>query len=154
MFYVAQISKEGRHFLAEFRDAPGCQTFADSEDELRTSAKEALEGWLEAHLVSGQVPNRPRKGREVRRRREMAVRVRPGLAAAVQLRWARVDAHLSQKELAEKVGISQQQIAKLENPDENPTLATLEKVFEALGVEMDLEAIPIPVASTVVLPKG
>jgi predicted transcriptional regulator len=72
----------------------------------------------------------------------MAIRVRPGLSAAVQLRWARQDAKLSQKQLADRAGVSQQQIAKLEDPDENPTLATLEKVFDALGVQVDLDAVP------------
>ena len=50
--------------------------------------------------------------------------------------WARQDAGLSQKQLAEKAGVSQQQIAKLENPDENPTLGTLSKVSEALGMPL------------------
>jgi predicted RNase H-like HicB family nuclease/DNA-binding XRE family transcriptional regulator len=141
MFYIAHVSREGKHLLAEFPDAPGCQTFAESQEELREAAKEALEGWLEAHLISGQSPHRPRR-RVVRGRREMAIRVRPGLSAAVQLRWARQDAKLSQKQLADRAGVSQQQIAKLEDPDENPTLATLEKVFDALGVQVDLEAVP------------
>jgi DNA-binding XRE family transcriptional regulator/predicted RNase H-like HicB family nuclease len=141
MFYIAHVSREGKHLLAEFPDAPGCQTFAGSEAKLREAAKEALEGWLEAHLVGGQAPHRPRR-RVVRSRREMAIRVRPGLSAAVQLRWARQDANLSQKQLAERAGVSQQQIAKLEDPDENPTLATLEKVFDALGLQVDLEAAP------------
>jgi hypothetical protein len=30
MSYVAYTSREGRHHLAEFPDAPGCQTFAAS----------------------------------------------------------------------------------------------------------------------------
>src|SRR5271165_1884291 len=141
MFYIAHVSREGKQLLAEFPDAPGCQTFAASQEQLREAAKEALEGWLEAHLISGQSPHRPRR-RALRGRREMAIRVRPGLSAAVQLRWARQDAKLSQKQLADRAGVSQQQIARSEDPDENPTLATLEKVFDALGVQVDLEAVP------------
>src|SRR5207248_1254044 len=64
--------------------------------------------------------------------------VRPGLAAALQIRWARQDAGLTQKDFGARVGVSQQQIAKLENPDENPTLETLDKVSNALGLHMTL----------------
>ena len=46
MFYIAHVSREGKHLRAEFPDAPGCQTFAGSEEKLREAAQEALEvGW-------------------------------------------------------------------------------------------------------------
>jgi len=150
MFYVAYTSREGRHHLAEFPDAPGCQTFAASAQALASAAREALEGWLEAHLADGQSPPRPRvHARAPAGRRLLQVAVDPGLSAALQLRWARQDAGLSQKQLAEKAGVSQQQIAKLENPDENPTLGTLSKVSEALGMPLTVSfgTIAEPTAS-------
>jgi transcriptional regulator with XRE-family HTH domain len=64
--------------------------------------------------------------------------VRLGLAVALMIRWARRDGGLSQKELGVRAGVSQQQIAKLENPDENPSVETLEKVARALGQEVNL----------------
>jgi DNA-binding XRE family transcriptional regulator/predicted RNase H-like HicB family nuclease len=137
MHYVAYISREGKHVLAKFPDCPGCQTFADDGDEIADAAREALEGWLETHLVSGQVPPRPvdhaaaPKGAKVAR-----VPVRAGLAAALHIRWARLDAGLSQKGLGQVAGVSQQQIAKLEDPDENPSLQTLAKVGAALGLQL------------------
>jgi predicted RNase H-like HicB family nuclease/DNA-binding XRE family transcriptional regulator len=139
MFYTAYVHREGKHWLAEFPDAPGCQTFAASEAELRTAAKEALEGWLEAHLVGGAAPDKPRlRHRAPPRHKLLRVHVEPLLSTAVHLRWARQEAGLSQAQLAELVGVSQQQIAKLENPDENPTLRTIEKVFKALGLELEI----------------
>lgn len=137
MYYAAYISREGRHILAEFPDCPGCQTFADSADDLEAAAREALEGWLEAHLVDGQVPGRPvERSSAPHAKKLVRIGVRPGLAAALNIRWARHDAELSQKQLAELAGVSQQQVAKLENPDENPTLETLQKVGKALGVDV------------------
>jgi DNA-binding XRE family transcriptional regulator/predicted RNase H-like HicB family nuclease len=138
MHYLAYISKEGRNTLAEFPDCPGCQTFSGGED-LAEVAREALEGWLEAHLVDGQIPPRPVErtgappGVSVAR-----IPVRPGLAAALEIRWARSDAGLSQGALGKLAGVSQQQIAKLENPDENPSLETLAKVARALGLEVNV----------------
>jgi DNA-binding XRE family transcriptional regulator/predicted RNase H-like HicB family nuclease len=143
MYYTAHVYREARRWLAEFPDAPGCQTFADSEGDLADAAKEALEGWLEAHLVGGDAPPKPRaRHRTPARRKVLRVHVEPQLAAAVHLRWARMDAGLSQAQLAQLVGVSQQQIAKLENPDENPTLRTVVKVFEALGLDVDISVSP------------
>lgn len=145
MHYVAHVHKEGRVFLAEFPDAPGCQTEADSIVELRVAVVEALEGWLEANLASGQAPNHPQP-------RSIApdgfdlwtVPVNAALSVAIQLRWARQDAGLSQVELARRAGVSQQQIAKLEDPDENPTIGTLTKVAQALRVAVDVSFTALP----------
>jgi predicted RNase H-like HicB family nuclease/DNA-binding XRE family transcriptional regulator len=139
MHYVAFVHREGKHWLAEFPDAPGCQTFADSEAELRAAAKEALHGWLEAHLVSGDAPDKPRARRRAPPRHKLwQIHVEPALSTVLHLRWARQAAGLSQAELAARVGVSQQQIAKLENPDENPTLRTVARVSKALGLEMSI----------------
>jgi DNA-binding XRE family transcriptional regulator/predicted RNase H-like HicB family nuclease len=149
MHYVAHISKEGRHTLAEFPDCPGCQTFSDGED-LAARAQEALEGWLEAHLVDGQVPPRPVEHTSAPEGVSLArIPVRPGLAAALAIRWARQDADLSQAALGRLANVSQQQIAKLENPDENPSLETLEKVARALKLAVNVsferpETIALP----------
>jgi transcriptional regulator with XRE-family HTH domain/predicted RNase H-like HicB family nuclease len=139
MHYVAYISREGTNVLAEFPDCPGCQTFAESSDDLAGAAREALEGWLEAHLVGGQVPPRPVERASAPTGVKIArVGVRPGLAAALAIRWARHDAKLSQKQLGDLAGVAQQQIARLENPDENPSLDTLSKVATALGLDVNV----------------
>src|SRR5580700_6842828 len=110
MHYHALVTREGKHHLAEFVDAPGCQTFASGEPALRGAAKEALEGWLEAHLADGQVPPRPkRRPATARGATVWTIEVGPRLAVAVELRWAREDAGLSQAEVAKRAGVSQQQ---------------------------------------------
>jgi predicted RNase H-like HicB family nuclease/DNA-binding XRE family transcriptional regulator len=144
MHYAAFISREGKHVLADFPDCPGCQTFAESGDELEAAAREALEGWLEAHLVDGQIPPRPVERTTAPAGSKLArISIRSGLAAALQIRWARDDAGYSQAKLGQLAGVSQQQIAKLEDPDENPTLETLEKVGRALGLNVSL-ALEMP----------
>jgi predicted RNase H-like HicB family nuclease/DNA-binding XRE family transcriptional regulator len=134
MHYDAYISREGKHLLAEFPDCPGCQTFADPGDDLAHAAQEALEGWLEAHLVDGRIPPRPTSHSRSPAGKKLArIPVRAGLGAALTIRWARHDAGLTQAELGRLAGVKQQQIAKLEDPDENPTLETIERVAKALG---------------------
>lgn len=66
------------------------------------------------------------------------VPITPVLALALQVRWQRAKRGMSQADLAAKVGVSQQSIAKLEDPDGNPTLETIRKVAEALEMNVTL----------------
>lgn len=50
------------------------------------------------------------------------------------IRTMRLNAGLSQTQLAELTGLSQPQIATMERPNSNPTIDTLKKIAEALGV--------------------
>ena len=132
MQYRALIEKEGRAFNVSFPDCPGCLTFGKSEADAIAQAHEALTGWLEASLTSGVVPPAPKA------KRGHAIAVNPHLAAVVLIRQRRAELGLSQAEVARRAGVSQQQIARLENPDGNPTLAMLAKVAEALGCRIEL----------------
>jgi predicted RNase H-like HicB family nuclease/DNA-binding XRE family transcriptional regulator len=136
MNYHVKLSRDGRWWTAAFVDAPGCVTQGRSEAKALAAASEALSGWLEAHLVDGRSPPRPTKSRGAH-----AVTVDPQLAVAVALRWARIDAGLTQAQLAAKVGVSQQQVAKLERPGANPSIATLRKIASALGARLELELV-------------
>jgi predicted RNase H-like HicB family nuclease/DNA-binding XRE family transcriptional regulator len=142
MRYHALITREGKQHLAEFADAPGCQTFAGSEAALREASREALEGWLEAHLESGDVPPRPGRRPSAAGVAVWTVDVAPRLAVSVELRWAREDAGLTQAEVAQRAGVPVQQIAKLERPDESPTVDSLVKVAAALGVPLEIRVGP------------
>src|SRR2546428_340892 len=56
---------------------------------------------------------------------------------ALQIARLREQAGLSQKELARKLGTSQQQISRLESPDyEGHSLSMLRRVAKALGVHL------------------
>jgi transcriptional regulator with XRE-family HTH domain len=63
------------------------------------------------------------------------------LSVALQIRWLREDLGLTQLQLARKVGVSQQQIAKLENPSANPSLATLEAIAKGAGAVLDVRLV-------------
>lgn len=56
------------------------------------------------------------------------------------LRQTRKDAHLSQSELAGRLGVSQAAIAKLERRGSNPTVDTLDQVLWATGHRLTLSA--------------
>lgn len=148
MQYTAIVAREGKQFTIEFPDAVGCQTFAEREEDIPSTAREALEGWLEANLAERMIPPRPRRHASAPRGTKLvAITVGARLASALQVRWARQDRNLSQGELAKLVGVTQQQIAKLEDPDANPSLSTLEKVAAALGGELRLD-LSLPTTRT------
>jgi len=135
MLYRVKTTREGKRWLIEFPDCPGCHTFGETKKEALAMAKEALEGWLEAHLVLGRIPPKPRKKIGV------AIFVNPVLGLVLQILWLRQDRGWSQKDVAKRVGVSQQAIAKIEDPDSNPTLDTLSRVAESLGMHIDVSLV-------------
>lgn len=60
---------------------------------------------------------------------------------AYQLLLARESANITQKELAEKTGIYQADISKLERGLGNPSLATLKRLAEGLGMDIRIDFI-------------
>ena len=62
----------------------------------------------------------------------------------------RQHAHLTQRELAERVGTSQSAIAKLEQGESNPTIDTLERCAAAAGLAVKFTLVPLPVADPVI----
>ncbi len=55
---------------------------------------------------------------------------------------ARKASRITQKELAEKTGINQADISKLENGNANPTLALLKRLAEGMDMTLKLEFVP------------
>jgi transcriptional regulator with XRE-family HTH domain len=82
--------------------------------------------------VRGHAPPR------LRAKRGVLITVSPRLAVVLQIRWLREERGMTQADIARRAGVSQQAMAKLEDPDANPTLATLEKVAGALGLRVDV----------------
>ncbi len=67
-----------------------------------------------------------------------------------RLQEARQHAHLTQRDLAERVGTSQSAIAKLEQGDANPTIDTLARCAAAAGFAVQLTLVPLPVADPII----
>ncbi|MBD2752624.1 helix-turn-helix domain-containing protein [Spirosoma validum] len=54
------------------------------------------------------------------------------------IKQTRKEKGLTQKELGEKIGVSESMINKYESGKQNPTIATLSKIIEALGVRLKI----------------
>jgi len=150
MQYTAVLAVEEGTTLVFFPDCPGCQTEAEPGEDIAAIAREALEGWLASHLANGEVPPAPSDERDALAKYDedfgaptgtLPVRISPALAVRIQLRRARVEAGLSQADLAGREGVSRQQITLLESPDSNLTLETLVRVAGALGLDVDINLV-------------
>lgn len=55
---------------------------------------------------------------------------------------ARKSRNMTQKQLAERTGLSQGDISKLENGNTNPTIKLLHRIAEGLGMTLHFEFVP------------
>ena len=55
---------------------------------------------------------------------------------------ARISQNLTQKELAERTGIDQADISKLENGTRNPSVNLLRRLAEGMGMVLKIEFVP------------
>ena len=55
---------------------------------------------------------------------------------------ARTSQNMTQKELAERTGINQANISKLENGTRNPSVNLLKRLAEGLGMALKIEFVP------------
>ena len=56
---------------------------------------------------------------------------------------ARTSQNLTQKELAERTGINQADISKLENGTRNPSLKLLKRLAHGMGMQLKIEFVPM-----------
>ena len=63
------------------------------------------------------------------------------MAASTLVRAARRRADLTQAQLAERAGLSQAEVARLERAGSNPTAATLERLLRATGHRLELRRL-------------
>lgn len=134
--YQIKIHKEGKGYWGEFIDLPGCFTSADTKVELLENARDALTLYLdEARDPKWDVPApRNRRGKGY-----TWITPYPDVAIPLMIRNARKKHGLGQPALAKKLGITVQQLQKLETPGKsNPTVKTLAKISETLGEELEI----------------
>jgi len=140
MEYVGLVYSDEKYIGVTFPQAPGCSTFGETYEEMLAMAQEALEGWLESWLVTGDVPPEPKPVSVRRGQRAIVVQVPAELAAAIAIRRARNAAGLTQARLAKLAGMTQPNIARMESGRANPSIANVAKVFHAMGSVMEISS--------------
>lgn len=69
-------------------------------------------------------------------------RLEPEFAIVGAIYEARMKKQLSQKQLSELTGIAQADISRMENGNANPSIKTLQRLAEGLGMKLKLEFVP------------
>lgn len=69
-------------------------------------------------------------------------RLEPEFAIVEAIYEARMKKQLSQKQLSELTGIAQADISRMENGNANPSIKTLQRLAEGLGMKLKLEFVP------------
>lgn len=138
--YQAKIFKDDDSYSVVFPDLPGCFSMGSTLDEAKSMAKDSLSLYLEeARNPSWELPTAKN------RKSKQYYWITPDISVALplMLRQARKDAGYTQAKLAKELGITTQQLQKLETPGKsNPTVRTLSKISDVLGtyLEIDLAA--------------
>lgn len=68
--------------------------------------------------------------------------IQPELDVMKAMIEARLSQNLTQKQLAERTGINQADISKLENGSRNPTINLLKRLAEGMDMVLKIEFIP------------
>lgn len=68
--------------------------------------------------------------------------VQPEMKVVRAIIEARTSQNLTQKELAEKTGINQTEISKLENGSRNPSIRLLQRLADGMGMVLDISFKP------------
>ena len=86
------------------------------------------------NMLSGQL-----KDEEFRKEYEA---IQPEMDVIRAIVDARISQNLTQKELAERTGINQADISKLENGTRNPSVNLLKRLADGMGMALRIEFVP------------
>lgn len=139
--YPVRIEKsEGTYLVKGIAPFDNVLTYGTTLTEAIENAREALTGVLGSMLDHGM--RIPDPIHPVEKTEGIHwIEPDPKVAIPILIRKARLEAGLTLDELAEKVGVTYQQVQKWERAGTNPTLTSLEKIFRALGKKIDLSVI-------------
>lgn len=75
--------------------------------------------------------------------REEWQRLAPARAFSIALLRYRAEKDLTQRQMAEALGVSQPRVAKLESGEHNPTIDTIINMVKRLGIEFAIDIAPV-----------
>ena len=141
MKYHFKIYKEKKGYSASCIELQGCNTQADTKDDLQKNMEEALNGYLDEPKNSKILFPKPKK--IPNKRNIITVGVHPKIAFAMLLRQARLKNKMTQSQTAKKLGFkniySYQRLenSKTANP-ELLTIVAIKEVFPDFDVNLVL----------------
>ncbi len=134
MQYPATFTKLDDGYGVTFRDIPEAITQGATYNEAVEMAEDALVTAMDFYFED----NRPVPIASNPQDDEVMVSLPLSIWAKVLLLNALLDSHVSQAELARRMGIKKQQVTRIVNLEHTTKIDTLEKAFKALNKRLDL----------------
>lgn len=137
--YQAKVYRDGNSYSVEFPDIPGCFSAGQTKEEAIQNARDALSLFLEeARDSNWEIPTAKAR----RSKGWLWITPHFDIAIPLTIRLARLESGLTQRELAQRLGITFQQLQKLETPGKsNPTVKTLAAISKALERELSIDLV-------------
>jgi antitoxin HicB len=133
-----EIQEEPEGFTVTFPDVPGAVTWGETRAEAMERAEDALVSVISAMIEDGQavpLPSAPR-GRP-------KVSVPPLDAAKIALHDAMLKAHMSNVELAHRMGLDEKAVRRLRDPLQRSHIETVAAALRVLGKKLELSVFEI-----------
>ena len=127
MQYHFKAHKEKGGFWAECLELNGCITQADTQEELYKNCEEALNLFLEEPSDSKIIFPLPDNSLDVEKN-IMKIQVEPEIALAVLLKNYRLNSNMTQKKVAEMLGMKNIYSYQRLEKKSNPTLTIINKI--------------------------
>jgi predicted RNase H-like HicB family nuclease/DNA-binding XRE family transcriptional regulator len=127
MKYHFKMHKEKGGFWAECFELNGCVTQADTQEELYKNCEEALNLFLEEPNDSKIIFPLPDNSLDAEKD-IVKIQVEPEIALAVLLRNYRINSNMTQKQVAEKLGMKNIYSYQRLEKKSNPTLTIINKI--------------------------
>jgi predicted RNase H-like HicB family nuclease len=127
MQYHFKVHKEKAGFWAECLELNGCITQADTQEELYKNCEEALNLFLEEPSDSKIIFPLPDNSLDVKKN-IMKIQVEPEIALAVLLKNYRLNSNMTQKQVAEMLGMKNIYSYQRLEKKSNPTLTIINKI--------------------------
>lgn len=132
--YPVKIEADGDSFMASFRDIPEALTGADTREEAEKVAAEALLTAMDFYFEDGRaVPKASAAEGD-----EVLVSLPASAEAKILVLNEMVSQHVTQTELARKMGTSKQEVTRIVNLHHATKIDTLAQALGALGRQLQL----------------
>ena len=140
-YWAILFPLEDGNIGVRFREHPNIMTFGNDREHAIEMAREALNTTLESEIdydIRLSPGKRPRLGP---REEAVFVRISNDIRVAYMLRAWRRERGMTQKEVAEQLGVKYQSYQRMEKPGHaNLTVTKLEQVASVLGKQLVIEA--------------
>lgn len=132
--YPAKIEADGDGFMVSFRDIPEALTGADTQEEAQRLAADALLTAMDFYFEDGRaVPAASAPHRD-----EVLIDLPASVQAKILILNEMVKQHVTQAELARKMGTTKQEVTRIVNLHHSTRIDTLANALDALGRQLQI----------------